>query len=95
MFGYRLSGMRFSGSVGGCGRGRNGLGALSAAYAQVMEYGLMFNVYWVIKNCTLAGWRECPTFGVQFTFFQTAFFIFNQALRFTRRYFAQSGRCFR
>ena len=22
------------------------------------------------------GWRECPTFGVQFTFFQTAFFVY-------------------
>jgi hypothetical protein len=36
--------MRFSGGVGGCERGRNGLDALSAAYAQVMEYGLMFEV---------------------------------------------------
>jgi len=46
--GYCLSGMRLSGGVGGCGRDRNGLGALSAAYAQIMEYGLIFNVYWVI-----------------------------------------------
>ena len=77
MRGYRLPGMRFSGGGGGCGRGRNGLGALSAAYAQIMEYGLIFNVYWVIKNCTLAGWRECPTLGGAVHIFSDGLFLFS------------------
>ena len=67
--------MRFSGGVGGFERGRNGLGALSAAYAQIMEYGLIFNVYWVIKNCTLDGLERISNFRGA-VHFQTAFFVY-------------------
>ena len=43
-------------------------GTLLAAYMQVVEYGLVFevNVYLLIKKLHLVSWRGCPTFGVQF-----------------------------
>ena len=50
-------------------------GTLLAAYVQVAEYGLVFEVSCIFAHkktapCELEG--VCPTFGVQFTF-QTAF----------------------
>ena len=44
-------------------------GTLLAAYVQVVEYGLVFEVvmlYLLIKKLHLVSWRGCPTFGVQF-----------------------------